>query len=166
MFEAWNNLSVRERRLVALAAAVVALALGWGLVWQPLDAARDAARARISGQLALIDWLDRIEPQVQRLRDGRAPERSMDGRSALSVVDQSARRAGLAGALKRIEPVSEGEIRVVFEQAAFPDLMDWLQALIAERPLAVERLDAEHGRGPGRVDSVVVLRRIDIAGPE
>ncbi|MDT8450889.1 MAG: type II secretion system protein GspM [Wenzhouxiangellaceae bacterium] len=165
MFEAWTNLSSRERRLVALAAAVIALALGWGLVWQPLDAARDAARARISRQLALLDWLDRIEPQVERMRAGRAPERSMDGRSALSIVDQSARRAGLAGALKRIEPVSEGEIRVAFEQSAFPDLMGWLQALVAERPLAVERLDADRGGQPGRVDSIVVLRRTDVAGP-
>ena len=53
------------------------------------------------------------------------------------------------------------ELRVVFEKASFPDLMRWLTATVADRPLAVTRLTADRA-GPGRVDCVVVLRRTDL----
>lgn len=161
MIEYWRRLQARERRMVGLAAIVLALVLGWVMVWEPLrDARRDLAD-QLAAQRALVDWLERIAPEVRQLRGERAPERTLAGQSTLAVIDQGARAAGLAGALKRIEPGAGQEVRVVFEQAAFPDLMRWLTETVAERPLAVTRLTADRA-GPGRVDSVVVLRRTDI----
>lgn len=154
----WAGLQARERRLVALAALVVLLALGWTTVWEPLRDARRAAAEQVATQRALLDWLERMAPQVRRWQRAEAPERAADGRSTLAIIDQSARAAGLAGALKRIEPGSGDEVRVDFAGAAFPDLMRWLSRLVAEHPIAVVRLSADRS-GPGRVDSVVVLRR-------
>lgn len=147
--------------MLGIAVIVVALVMVWALVWEPLRDARVALTEQLAGQRALVDWLDRVAPEVRRLRGERAPERTLAGQSTLAVIDQGARAAGLAGALKRIEPGTGDEVRVVFEQAAFPDLMRWLSATVAERPLAVTRLTADRA-GPGRVDCVVVLRRTDI----
>lgn len=161
MIDYWRRLQTRERRLIGVALVVVALVLVWTLVWEPLREARNAMADQLAAQRALVDWLDRIAPEVERLRDSRQPERTLAGQSTLAVIDEGARAAGLAGALKRIEPGDGDEVRVVFEQAAFPDLMRWLAATVAERPLAVRRLTADR-TGAGRVDSVVVLRRTDI----
>lgn len=164
MIEYWRGLQTRERRMIGIAALVVSLVLGWILVWEPLrDARRDLA-GQLADQRALVDWLDRVAPEIRRLRDNLAPEQTLAGQSILAVIDQGARAAGLAGALKRIEPGTGDEVRVVFEQAAFPDLMRWLAETVAERPLAVMRLTADRV-APGRVDTVVVLRRTD-AGRE
>ena len=132
----WNRLQSRERRLVLLALAVVAGVLVYLLIWEPIAQQRAALRAEIAGQRALVDWLDRIEPEVARLRQaGRSDtERDLGGRSALAVVDQSARQAGLAAALSRIEPGAGGEIRVQFQGAPFADLMGWLETLVRTRP--------------------------------
>lgn len=157
----WHRLNPRERSLVGLAALVVAVVVVWILVWEPLQETRASLVERIAGQRALLDWLDRVEPEVERLRDSRTSQPSLEGGSTLSVIDKGARAAGLAGALKRIEPGTGDEVRVVFEQAEFPDLMRWLSAMVAERPLAVARITADRA-GPGRVDSVVVLRRTDV----
>jgi general secretion pathway protein M len=156
----WNRLQPRERILLGAAAAVVALTLLWILVWEPLNASRQALRDELAAQQALLDWLERIEPQVEQLRREDRGGRSLDGRSPLAVVDQSARAAGLAAALKRIEPGAGGEIRVSFEQAAFVELMTWLETLIQTRPLVVVRFEASRGNQSGRVDSLVVLRLI------
>lgn len=156
----WNGLQPRERVLLGAAAAVVVLTLLWILAWEPLNASRQALRDELSAQEALLDWLERIEPQVEQLRREDRGGRSLDGRSPLAVVDQSARAAGLAAALKRIEPGAGGEIRVNFEQAAFVDLMTWLETLIQTRPLVVVRFEASRGNQSGRVDSLVVLRLI------
>lgn len=161
MISSWRRLHVRERRIIGLAVVVIALVMGWTLVWEPLRDARAELTEQLAGQRALVDWLDRVAPEVRRLRGERTPERTLAGQSTLAVIDQGARAAGLAGALKRIEPGTGDEVRVVFERASFPDLMRWLAATVAERPLAVARLTADRA-GPGRVDSVVVLRRTDI----
>jgi len=161
VIEYWRRLQSRERRMIGFAIVVIVLVLGWTLIWEPLQEANRELADQLAGQRALVDWLDRLAPDVQRLRGERAPERTLSGQSTLAVIDQGARAAGLAGALKRIEPGTGQEVRVVFEQASFPDLMRWLTASVAERPLAVTRLTADRA-GPGRVDSVVVLRRTDI----
>jgi general secretion pathway protein M len=146
--------------MVGLAALIVAAVLAWTLVWEPLAEARSDLRRQVAAERALLDWLERLEPEVRRLRAGAGPARSMEGRSMLSLIDDSARAAGLAGALRRIEPGGAGEVRVDLSGAAFPDLMQWLVELSGRRPVAVERFSADRV-GPGRVDSVVVLRRTD-----
>ena len=161
MIDYWRRLQIRERRIIGVAVVVIVLVLGWTLVWEPLRDSRRDLTEQLAGQRALVDWLDRLAPEVQRLSAERAPERTLSGQSTLAVIDQGARAAGLAGALKRIEPGTGDEVRVVFEQASFPDLMRWLTTTVAERPLAVTRLTADRA-GPGRVDCVVVLRRTDL----
>lgn len=160
MIDYWRKMQPRERRLVGVAGLVVVAVLGWTLVWEPIRDARAALVEQIAAQRALVDWLDRLAPEIERLRDRGGTQRTMSGRSTLAVIDQDARAAGLAGALKRIEPGPGDEVRVVLEEAAFPDLMGWLADLVAERPLAVERFSADR-TGPGRVDSVVVVGRTD-----
>lgn len=161
MIRYWRELQTRERRLIGIALVAGALVLGWTLVWEPLRDARRTLVDQLADQRALVDWLDRVAPEVRRLRGNRTPERTLAGQSVLAVIDKGARAAGLGGALKRIEPGTGEEVRVVLEKAPFPDLMRWLAETVAERPLAVARLTADRA-GPGRVDCVVVLRRTDI----
>ena len=160
MIDYWRRLQPRERALISVAALLVAIVLLWTLIWAPLQEARSSLADRIAGQRALLDWLDRVAPEVDRLRASRDSRPSLEGDSTLAVIDKGARAAGLAGALKRIEPGTGDDVRVVFDQASFPDLMRWLATTVAERPLAVARLTADR-TAPGRVDSVVVLRRTD-----
>lgn len=157
----WNGLAARERTALLIAAGVAAAALFWVAVWEPLDAAGARERARLEQQMALLDWLERIAPELrQRPSDASGSARSLGGRSPLAVIDQSARAAGLAGALRRIEPLGEREVRVMVERAAFADLMGWLAALVRERPMQVARLDLDRAE-PGRVDGIIVLRQED-----
>ncbi|NKI35673.1 type II secretion system protein M [Wenzhouxiangella sp. XN79A] len=153
----WNALSERERMLVASAGAVVLVVVLWVAVWEPLDRHRDALSERAAAQQALADWLAGLE---QQLPAGvtETPATSLGGRSPLAVVDQSARAAGLAGALQRIEPGSTGEIRVTLERAEFPAMMRWLSGLVGERPFRVVSVRADRVES-GRVDATVLLEQ-------
>lgn len=157
----WQRLQPREQRLVTAAAIVLLAVVAWVGVWEPVREARDSAYRQLAEQRALLDWLDRIAPEVREARNQQGPQVGSDGRSTLALIDESARAAGLAGSMRRIEPAADDEVRVDFEQAPFPDLMQWLAELVGGQPFVVVRFDADRV-GPGRVDSSVVLRRTDV----
>ncbi|MBY6204744.1 type II secretion system protein M [Halomonas denitrificans] len=157
MMARWHALAPRERQLIGVAGAVLTAAVLWIAVWEPLDRHRDDLRARVAAQQALADWLGTLEAGAPLEA---ASERSLGGRSALAVIDQSARAAGLAGALVRIEPGAAGEVRVVLQRAEFPALMRWLVDLVEERPFRVVDLRADRAEA-GRVDATLVLERSD-----
>lgn len=157
----WNGLAARERAALSIALAVAGAALLWVALWEPLLEAGARERERLERQLAVLDWLQRLAPEIgARSNPGAGTARSLGGRSPLAVIDQSARAAGLAGALRRIEPLGEREVRVMVEQAVFADLMQWLAALVRQRPMQITRLGLDRAQ-PGRVDGTIVLRLED-----
>src|SRR5690625_2953822 len=107
MISAWQQLETRQRRLIVLAAAVALAALVYVQVWEPLAAAQAVHREQIAARQALLDWLEAIEPIADRLRDSGRDQRESSDRSLLGLADETARAAGLAGAMERIEPRSE-----------------------------------------------------------
>lgn len=161
--ERWRRLAVRERWLIALAVVLVVVVGGHALVWTPLSQSNLALRQDLTRQAALLDWLERIGPEVQRLRTQEVSGVPQLPGSPMAVIDRSARAAGLAGALARIEPAGN-DIRVVFEQAVFDDVTEWLSGLLAGGALEVIRFRADR-RGAGRADCTVVLRPRGLTAP-
>ncbi len=149
----WHALAPRERRMLGVAGAVLAAAVLWVGVWEPLDRHRDELRARVAANRALADWLGTLDAGAPFTADA---VRTLEGRSALAVIDQTARAAGLAGALVRIEPGAADEVRVVLQRAEFPALMSWLGDLVEQRPFRVAELRADRAES-GRVDATIVL---------
>lgn len=159
MKEFWTRLEERERRLLRLAAAVIALALLWGWAWDPLARSRAALRAEAAGNAAALAWM---RPAVQQWSTSGArpigPGVPADGRSLLARVDGDARAAGLAGGLLGVEPLGVDRVRANFSGVDFDALIGWLQSA-AGTGLAVEEFSARRAAGPGRVDARVLLRQ-------
>jgi len=154
----WQQLQFREQAALLLGGGIIALVLIWTLAWEPLQQSIAAERARVVEQQSLLLWLQSIEPDVERLRQAQTAVVADRGRSPIGIIDQSARYAGLAGALQRIEPSSSQQVRVVFEQVEFAQMMNWLVDLTASQPFRVEQLDAQRGARSGRVDAIVLLQ--------
>jgi general secretion pathway protein M len=78
----------------------------------------------------------------------------------LALADASAREAGLEGALRRVEPVGERNVRVGFEAANFDQLAQWLERLGSRYGVEAIELSAERAEGIGLVDARVTLRDV------
>lgn len=157
MMAYWQRLNARQQRVLAAAALILVAAALFVWVWEPLAQSRDLERERVAAQRALLDWLEAVEPAARALRQGQAGARDLGGRSLLGVADQTARAAGLAGALTRIEPVGEDQVRVWLDEAEFTATMRWLETLSVNHPVRTAQLEVERGRAAGMVNARVTL---------
>lgn len=149
----WLERNPRERLVLKLAAVAAALMLGWAFILQPMDARQSSLNARIAAQQATLMQLEEARILLANQSTGQAVTTNLGGRSLASVVEQGLRMAGLAGAIRRIEPAGENYVSVVLEQASFDALVGWLQDAHAETGLAVSELNLDAGERPGAVSA-------------
>jgi len=155
----WEGLQPRERRMLAIGAAVVAAMLGWALLWYPLSHARADLTARVAHQRDDLTWMRQALGEVGSLRAQGARSRAdRQGKSLLALADVSARGAGLTGALKRVEPAGSDSVRVNLEIADFDALMSWLDALARDYGVQVTDFSADKVEGLGLVNARVTLQ--------
>lgn len=150
----WRRLAPREQRLLLLAAAVLALLLGYGLLWSPWQAARERLRADNARLRADLAWLQQLAPQVQALR-ARQPAATAQAGGPLPVrLDASVRTAGLGEHLSRLEPAADGSVKLWLNDAPLDGVLAWLAELDAQG-VAVQSLSLGPGAGPGLVNARV-----------
>lgn len=156
----WNARAPRERLLLACGALVVVAVLIWAGLWLPLQEQEAALEARIDSQSRTLERLAeaRTLRTSARQTQSTSPRRPLTGSSA-SRADRGLRLAGMAAAIRRIEPGSDGSVNISLERASFDDLVDWLARAPAEQGLVPQELDADATDTPGAVN--VRLRLMD-----
>ena len=147
--------------MVSLVAAVLLLAMLYGLVWSPLSSRVAHLQQSVEEQQALKLWMLQAAAEAKQLR-GAAGASGEDHRSLMAVVDQTTKQSQLAPAVKRIQPEGQDLVRVNLEQASFDDLVLWLGTL--QRTYGVNVADAAIDRqaDAGRVNARLTLKK---AGP-
>lgn len=145
----WRQLSPREQGLLLLAAGVLALLLGYSLLWSPWQAARARLHAENARLRADLVWLQQLAPQVEALRAQRPAQAVTDGPLPVRL-DTSLRAAGLAEHLLRLEPAPDGSVKMWLNDAPFDRAITWLGEL-ADQGVLVEALGLNPGAAPGLV---------------
>jgi len=148
---AWQRASSRERALVVLGGLVVALALGWALVWQPVTRDLEQSASTIALERAA---LDRARQQANDIAAIPAtPARpAVDLRSA---VERAFAQRGLAGSVE----ARDGGVRVVLTAARFDALVAALGTLASESGIRVAAATLSPRVEPGTVRAELSLVR-------
>ena len=154
----WESLQARERRMLGVGAVVVALLLVWAVLWYPLVHAHSELASRVAQQRDDVAWMRQALGEARELHaQGARGRADRQGKSLLALADVSARGAGLAGALKRVEPVGGNSVRVSFETANFDTLVDWLDGLGRDYGVQATDFSADKVEGLGLVNARVTL---------
>lgn len=132
-------LQPRERRLAAIAAALILTALAFVAVEWSLAESRRLARALPDARRDL-DSIRRHADELRQLAQ-RPPRAATDIGLAHRIVEDSARAHGLA-----LRSTLNADRIAVTGAAPLPALLDWLAALQAEHRLQTLRLEL-HGEG-------------------
>jgi general secretion pathway protein M len=153
------RLAPRERVLVLLAAAAVAMTLFFLLVWEPLAQAHHRRADELQAARALAERLEVIGAEVQRNRRSGGTQAPDISTSLLAAVDLSARAGTLSKPPSRIQPEGEREVRVWLEAVSFDSLLRWLGEIEARYGIQVQTADIERVERPGLVDARLSLVR-------
>ena len=148
----WTALSTRERRLVAVAAVVLATAILYSGVVAPVQAFHEQALAKFQQQEAQLEWMRRHRGEARREH---AAQPAVRNQSLLTLVDGTAREFDLRLASYRSE--SGGGVSVVVQRQAFDGILRWIQALSERHGIRVIQASID-GQGEGRVNARFVIR--------
>lgn len=155
----WQALAPNERRMLGIGTVVVALLLGWALVWHPLALKRAELEQTIEVQRRDLAYVRVGAAEIERLRAAGLRSRAdRQGKSLLALADATARGAGLESALKRVEPVGARSVRVSFETANFDALVGWIEELSRSYGVEAGDLSADRADGIGLVNARVTLQ--------
>ena len=153
---AWNGLTPSERRLAAIGAGVLGIALLYVMLWRPVQKDLARLRASVPEESAQLRQMRAQAASIQplRARAGTAPAAGM----LLSVVDQSATSRGLRGFITRLEADGATGLQLVAEAVPFNTFIAWLAELQDGSGLVVDNASMDAYTASGTVNVKMKLR--------
>jgi general secretion pathway protein M len=152
----WDHLANRERALISGGIVLMLAVLGYLLVWEPFQSSHRRLQHSVAEQRADLAWMRQAAQEIQRLSGASRPK--SDGRSLLTLVDQTARTAGLGAALKQITPQGDDKLSARLDAVEFDRLLPWLGALEREHPIILTHLSVDRTETAGLVNARVILQ--------
>jgi general secretion pathway protein M len=133
----------------------------YALAWAPFQTRLKGLRTTVAEQHVQVTWMRHAAMEVKRLSatpGGEAPRsRDTGGRSLLTLVDQTARAAGLGSAVKRVEPQGGNKLSVRLEDAEFDQVVRWLDLLGRDYTIHTDNAVLDRGSESGRVNARLIL---------
>jgi general secretion pathway protein M len=152
----WAGMSARDRRILLLGTAITLPLLGWALVWQPLEAAREAARTAHAETAAQHAEVRTLAGQLaSRAKTGSA---AAGAQRPLAAVEAEARNQRLLEQLKRREAEGANGVHLVLENAPADALMRLLERLDQQYGLRIVQAQINPVT-TGRVNASITLQR-------
>ncbi len=155
----WENLGARERGLIVVGTVLVMMLLSYVLAWEPLRNSDRRLRQNVVERRADLAWMRQAAEEIKRLGGAGAARPVADNRSLLTLVDQTARAAGLGAALKRVAPQGDDKLSAQLDGAEFDKLIPWLSGLERDQAIAIISLNVDRTDAPALVNARIVLGR-------
>jgi type II secretory pathway component PulM len=152
----WQVRSRAERRALSAFAALVALALVWLLIWQPIVRDSDRLAQRVAADRAALVEARRAADEIAGLTRAAPAIPAADPRAALEAVLAA---KNLRSAVAQIERIDNDRLRVTFDTIDFDSLAATLDALQREAHLRATEVVATARVEPGLVRADVTLTR-------
>lgn len=155
----FESLQPREKIFVASAAVVVALAVFWFGIWAPLARGQANAAENVQVWRDAVAELRSLKGALRSGSDDRNRPAAVN-QSLVVIVDRTLGSRNLKSALQRSTPNQDNGIQLVFEDAAFDDLVLWLGDVSEQYALRVQSAGFNpSGNAAGRVNATVTLER-------
>ena len=156
----WQDLNVRERWMLGGGGFAVLAILVYALAWEPWRMELRQLRKQVPVQKATLAWMQEQADAVKPLR-ARAG-RDDEGRDLplLTVVEQTAREAGLRDAIRQMQPGEEGDVRIWIQDVYFDPWLLWTEQL-RKQGVDSSAVSVNRSAQPNRVNIRMTLARAE-----
>ena len=147
--EWWQGRDTRERALISLGGAALAVAVLWAYVWAPLEADRVRLARALPTLRAQAEQIGQQAADVERLR---AAARSRGGAApSQPAIEQTLKGAGLGAGVTGVAMLGGGRVQVNLGVVPFDALVRAIAQLAESHGLAVEAIVLKAAGEPGKV---------------
>jgi general secretion pathway protein M len=157
----WQRLNERERWIVGGGAVLAILLLLYTLIWHPFQTRLKGLRQAIDEQRSELVWMQQAAKEIKRLESTGSAAKALqpgNGPSLLTLVDQTAKSAGLGTSVKRVEPQGDDKLRVQLEQVSFDQMILWLGSLKQEHGVVAVNVIVDRQTESGQVNARLLLQ--------
>ncbi len=148
----WQQLNIREQRLVLAMSVVISVFVLYGLIWQPLNEKIASTQVKVERQQALLAW---VEENTQRYQQTKRNGANNSGASLSSIVNRTSRSNNIT--ITRMQPQGD-DLQVWIDEISFNQLLSWLEQLASRENLQVKNIDLSLADQQG----VVRVRRLQL----
>lgn len=148
----WQQLNIREQRLIMVMSAVVGVFIVYGLMWQPLNKNITQSKLKVERQQDLLVW---VKENTKRYQEAKRNGRSSSGASLSSIVNRTSRLNNIT--ITRMQPQGD-DLQVWIDEISFNQLLAWLEQLASRENLQVKNIDLSLADQQG----VVRVRRLQL----
>ena len=148
----WQQLNLREQRLIMAMAAAISVFILYGLIWQPLNENIASSKLKIERQQALLSW---VEDNTKRYKQAKLTSGNRSGASLSSIVNRTSRQNDII--ITRMQPQAD-DLQVWIDEISFNQLLTWLEQLASREGLRVKNIDLSLADEQG----VVRVRRLQL----
>lgn len=147
----WQQLNLREQRLVIVMSALISVFILYSVIWQPMNESIAKSKAKIDRQQALLTW---VQENTQRYQQAKRNGGS-SGESLSSIVNRTSRIEKIT--ITRMQPQGD-DLQVWIDEISFNQLLSWLERLSVRDGLQVKSIDLSKAEQQG----VVRVRRLQL----
>ncbi len=154
------SLSTKEQRMVSGAVFVIIITLFYLIVWEPIHQGLDTAQQKQKSQNEILFWMQEAATEVSTLRasGGRSTIRDKNKPITL-VIEQTINNAGLKASVNKIESSGKNGARVTLNEAAFNQVLVWLETLATHNGIQVVSANIERSSKLGRANARLTFER-------
>ncbi|MBA6295299.1 type II secretion system protein GspM [Colwellia sp. MB02u-9] len=141
----WQQLNIREQRLVSVMSVLISIFILYGLIWQPLTENIEKTTLKLERQQALLTW---VTENTQRYQQAKRSARANSGASLSSIVNRTSSANNIT--ITRMQPQGD-DLQVWIDEISFNQLLTWLEQLAISDGLQVKNIDLSSADQQGMV---------------
>lgn len=148
----WQQLNIREQRLVVVMSALISIFILYSLIWQPMNESIETSKLKVERQQELLTW---VQESAQRYQQAKRNGDRSSGESLSSIVNRTSRLEKIS--ITRMQPQGD-DLQVWIDEISFNQLLSWLEKLASRDGLQVKNIDLSKADQQG----VVRVRRLQL----
>jgi general secretion pathway protein M len=148
----WQQLNLREKKLVSAMASLVLVFIFYSFVWQPLNNNIAKTEKKIARQQQLLSW---VQENTTRYQQAKSSAGNQAKGSLSSIVNRTASSKNIS--ITRMQPQGDN-IQVWIDEISFNQLLQWLEQLSTKEGLRVTNIDLSDADQSG----IVRVRRLQL----